>query len=642
MRKKLQNGFWPALLALQVAVLLALIWLRPAELMIDNDAAKCYFHIMEMWKNGTAVIPDWYSITTLELDCASLLALPLYGLTGNILLSFQLADTLLVPAAALLLLWLMRRLGQDRDTCCIGTLLVMLPYSFGILEYWNMMFLNCAQYYFKVLLPLALIALLLPVNGKRPWGHWAGAAAALALMAVVGFSSGSYMLLCGLFPVLCWRVWLWWDQKERPDLFSVLLWVGTLAASGGGMLLGRLMGASNRGDGTVLAAATSLAENVLNCLTGLFNLFGAVGKFEVSALSLEGIDRLLRVLFVLCLLAALVWAARRMLCRETSGMGYLTAIALWNLLILCIANTSYGQYFEYRYHLIGMVPVLLLFAIALPQLRASIRTAALLGVLVVTVMVDWGAVRATAPAVLGDSSKREAATVQAFLAAMEKVEVPYRDVYVWSSGIAEICRIMDPAHNYATYVAERNALQVHDSYYTDRDVLGHTGPFIYVQEASVTPPGDCEALGQFLPGWDYTFWYAAESCIDGVSGFPGGDAMMDYPDSPNYIIRGEIDAERRLHAVGLPDGEWVLNSAQLVLHTVTDITVDYQLDDPAAGPMVFQLWQDGNCLVQLDMDGSSPTFSLSGTAPGTYTVRLVLPEGAGATVSSFLFTPSGR
>lgn len=50
-------------------------------------------------------------------------------------------------------------------TAALAVLLVLAPWRFGMLDYWNMLFLNAAQYSFKVLLPLLLFALLL---ARRP------------------------------------------------------------------------------------------------------------------------------------------------------------------------------------------------------------------------------------------------------------------------------------------------------------------------------------------------------------------------------------------------------------------------------------------------------------------------------------------
>ena len=62
---------------------------------LDCDNAKMFRHIMEIWERKTLVIPDWSYTTTLEIDCGSLLAIPIYGLTDNIYLADGIANILI-------------------------------------------------------------------------------------------------------------------------------------------------------------------------------------------------------------------------------------------------------------------------------------------------------------------------------------------------------------------------------------------------------------------------------------------------------------------------------------------------------------------------------------------------------------------
>ena len=58
----------------------------------ELDMAKLYRHAIEMVRNGSIVIDGWNYITTMELDCSLLLALPFYAVTNNIYISFGLAN----------------------------------------------------------------------------------------------------------------------------------------------------------------------------------------------------------------------------------------------------------------------------------------------------------------------------------------------------------------------------------------------------------------------------------------------------------------------------------------------------------------------------------------------------------------------
>ena len=85
----LKNAFFWAAAAAQV-VFLCLVSLRAGGAVVEEDAGKAYTHMMAMWDSGTLLVPDWKYITTMELDCTTLLALPVYGLTGNPILAYWL------------------------------------------------------------------------------------------------------------------------------------------------------------------------------------------------------------------------------------------------------------------------------------------------------------------------------------------------------------------------------------------------------------------------------------------------------------------------------------------------------------------------------------------------------------------------
>ncbi|MCD7737457.1 MAG: hypothetical protein LUH58_00200 [Lachnospiraceae bacterium] len=125
---------------------------------LDMDMAKLYLHVIEMWENKAIFISGWSYGTTLEFDCASILALPLYGLTGNIYLAFAISNLIF----CLLLIWVLFQIFEGESTLypLASAVIVFIPYQSGLLDYYNMMFFNGSQYIVKALIPLLLTALL--------------------------------------------------------------------------------------------------------------------------------------------------------------------------------------------------------------------------------------------------------------------------------------------------------------------------------------------------------------------------------------------------------------------------------------------------------------------------------------------------
>lgn len=308
-RNRWYEWLFPAVLVVQLALLAVVVWTAPADLIMDCDAAKLYGNVMEIWRAKKLVLPGWSYLTTMELDCATLLLLPLYALCGDILLAARISGTLLPFLWAAVVLALCARLGQPRYVGCLAAVLVILPYQFGMLDYWNMLFLNGAQYLTKVMTPLLLIWLLLPPRrGRRTAADGAVLVLVLALELCAAFSSGVYLPLCGILPVALYFGWQWLNRRVTPGRWDALCLGGSAAACGAGLLLGRQVDAVAKGNAMVLNSTVSLPNNALQCLAGLFQLFGAMRHEEQTpVLSLQGI----RQLVMTCLVVLLLWALAR-------------------------------------------------------------------------------------------------------------------------------------------------------------------------------------------------------------------------------------------------------------------------------------------------------------------------------------------
>ena len=127
---------------------------------LDGDMADLYGHVREMWRNKTMFISNWQYATTLELDCASILALPLYGLIKDIFLSFALSNIILLILWNLIVYRLVMNCSKSRISALLSADLIMIPYGIGMLEYFNMLFFNGAQYGIKTLIPLMFLCII--------------------------------------------------------------------------------------------------------------------------------------------------------------------------------------------------------------------------------------------------------------------------------------------------------------------------------------------------------------------------------------------------------------------------------------------------------------------------------------------------
>lgn len=353
-----------------LSILLCNVFMTPKNL--DCDMAMLYVHTIEMWKNKTLLIPDWMYLTSLELDCPALFATLFFGITGNIYLAYGLSHMCILGIFAWTFFRIFRGWGNALyPLLCLN--LITIPYGIGQLDYFNMTFFNGGQYAIKVLLPLMLVSILL--NGKVKWDVKGILYAALyfILLFVSGLSSGIYVFACGIFPVFMgFFVWSLYN-RQRLGRFFVGCGVLNLAVVAVGLLMNKffLAGASNaRGMNMTLCSIWDIKDNITNCFWGIFELFEAVTYNDATAvMSYHGINILFRMAFVILMLGCAVCMVRRCIRKEADTLSVLLlCIFLWNTFILCVCKTQYGSpTFEYRYHLVGVIPLLCVMAIWLVE-----------------------------------------------------------------------------------------------------------------------------------------------------------------------------------------------------------------------------------------------------------------------------------
>lgn len=131
---------------------------------LDCDTGKLFNHIAEIWRQKQLILPGWLYFTTLEWDCSSVLALPFYAATRDIVLSFGLANIVFLICFIAVIFFLFQGENCIYPLLCANLLLI--PYRIGMLDYYNMLFFGGSQYIIKVMLPLMLVGLLLAVEAK--------------------------------------------------------------------------------------------------------------------------------------------------------------------------------------------------------------------------------------------------------------------------------------------------------------------------------------------------------------------------------------------------------------------------------------------------------------------------------------------
>ncbi len=402
-----------------------------------------------------------------------------------------------------------------------------------------------------------------------------------------------------------------------------------------------------------LNSLDTLRDNAANCVIGFFRLFGAVPDAATPVFSAAGISCLLRAGLAGGVLAVCLWCTVKALTgtlpRELAPGKYLLAIFWWNLAVLLLTDTRYGDpYFEYRYHLMGAVPLLVLAAFAAPTLvRQPVRlhragvAAGTLGMAALVLAVDTGAVGSIwqADGTFGVNTKeRELCGV---ISSMDVDDV----LIAGESSVAEVCGALDPSRRYMMLMDMGEGgwmLGTWDGRLTDTDALAYQSPAAIVCSHETYENGGL--AGSISGHWTYYGETAdfvvlrtdGAPLVDGQpAGLPYGEAAIDYPNTSWYTWTGTMDDDRRLHTD--PAGGEVLRSPGLELYTDTRITLTCEsAGSGTAGTL--QLWgTDGALLAETPVPAGSAQVTLDAPAGNGAVLTLTMAPGTEAVVEPLRF-----
>lgn len=349
---------------------------------LDFDVANTFYHYMEVIKNGTLRLEEWNHTTSLELDGSFFFAIPLYYITRDIFLAVGISNIIIMVLYLLVISRIFYHARVSKLFMYIALCLVVTPYSYGMLEYFNMMFYGGACYSIKTLVPLLFLLLIQLLSKKESLTKKEQTELGLIAFMYVGlllittFSTGFYAMLCGVIPMLiCLVIDVWLDGgwNKKYNWKHVCLVAGSFLI----FLLGNFMHNDFYPDvsrsNMRVTKLENYAINFRACVAGLLQVFGATTSADVEVMSFWGIFYCLKmgivVLFIIVFFYNFVrffYKTERLDIRK-----YLAFIFLFNFLVLLVADCRYGTNTrtEYRYFLIGVIPLVLLLSIQISEWR---------------------------------------------------------------------------------------------------------------------------------------------------------------------------------------------------------------------------------------------------------------------------------
>ena len=350
--------------------LLFIIWMNLFKChdYVDHDASMLYSHTIQMWEQKKPVIPGYEEETFFHLDTSCILALPLYGLTGDIFISYGISNIIFLILTLLIMNDLLKRLDVKDLYRYAALLLYIIPYRLGLVEYANMLFFECSFYNVCIILTILAIDFFLcnrtESEGKKDRIiYYAKLILYAALTMLTAFSRGSYTLLVALLPaIVCYALEVILSPEglrhiEKPKIIIILV---TFISYAAGMICGMVLGLEPEKSGFQLVYLRDIVDNFINVIWGHFSIF--IGLTNPEVMSADGISQLILTAYALLIIVLLIFNLKHAFTDEpyANTLRYLTIIYLWNCTICGLTNCSNSEWaFPERYLFPGFVPLLL-------------------------------------------------------------------------------------------------------------------------------------------------------------------------------------------------------------------------------------------------------------------------------------------
>lgn len=356
---------------------------------LDGDSSTQILKVLEIWKAGSLSLPNWNDTTTLLLDMPLSLAAALMPLFRDPFTSYGVSNIIWLALLVYGTWQLLRRVSCPISLRTLALFLILTPYSYTeVLGYANCLLVQSAYYLVRaVYMVYLLYCLVLLHRGERGPGHLITWLFTLGLGAWIGMSSGTFMLLLVLLPVIAGFL-VRAFAAGRPRLLlsagSVFLVLSLLGFGAGYYVQRNIVHFSSRDSVIAWNSYTEFLPNLSKVIQGYLKLTNALpADGGVMILSGKGI------LFGLSFVVSLVILGGTFLCLWRIGhspaaacqaagnargllFASLLAIVGVDTLILIGASLAYGELvYESRYLIFLLIASVLLLALCLPWFRRA-------------------------------------------------------------------------------------------------------------------------------------------------------------------------------------------------------------------------------------------------------------------------------
>ena len=345
------------------------------------DASPIYTNAIEIWEQRTIYPEVRRNFSNLHLDTAMPFAALLYGMTGNIFLSYGIVNITVSFLIIVFFVSLLKDATNSKDKMIYIIPLCILFSSFGypnyhiynlLEDFYSLLYTSAAFYGIRILVGfMAIKTFYVFYNAKKiTAGNIVLAASTTILLFICALSSGIYIFITFVAPLAIFLAYKYIfdhisfkDLIKNQSLYLMLLWVCVTFA---GRYVCLYVFGFAPADTPVLTGAIDFFVNLQNIYLGFLSLFSAItiGSF-VRVVSTAGIVLLSNLFIIHLLFAAVIVISKRLLKKEYEPSDItlmIFAVIITNLLIFTLSYTRYGTpVFEVRY----LLPIAVLLIVAL-------------------------------------------------------------------------------------------------------------------------------------------------------------------------------------------------------------------------------------------------------------------------------------
>ncbi len=174
------------------------------------DSSWVYLRSTMMWNQKALMSSNWIETSNNFLDTSCVPATLIYGITGNIFLSFGIANILILSGIIICIYSIFRLIEQGLTGCLVTVNLILCPYLmngfYGIndLSYFGNVLGGAAYYSLRILTILLIIREFIRLHRNMRIGLLGIITFPLCFLA--GASSGIYLFLMVLLPYLAFEI----------------------------------------------------------------------------------------------------------------------------------------------------------------------------------------------------------------------------------------------------------------------------------------------------------------------------------------------------------------------------------------------------------------------------------------------------